>query len=163
MVYYAKFDKQFYIAAVYLTLCVLISVRIYTDHKTYDYYWLIPGILYWSLLSRRVFSILYLKLFKKPIFTANEYYVFDHFENIKYYWDDIDEIVAEENLLVVQLDDPAKYYSEIKVPFLKFKAFLKHKVFRRKLTYYIDLDLIDIKKGKHKMFVDTLNDLSIPA
>lgn len=46
---------------------------------------------------------------------------------------------------------------------MKFVAFVKHKVFKRKLTYCINLDLIDIKKGKHKLFMDTLNDLRMSA
>lgn len=162
MIYYARLNQRFYIAVVWLLIPILNLVRQY-QHGAYDYIWLILGILLWSLLARTVFFTLYLKLLKKPIFTANEYYVFDHFDSIKYFGDDIDELVGDGDLLVVQLNAPAKYYGEIKIPYLKFVAFVKHKVFKRKLTYCINLDLIDIKKGKHKLFMDTLNDLRMSA
>ncbi|MCR8556665.1 hypothetical protein KXD93_03385 [Mucilaginibacter sp. BJC16-A38] len=114
-----------------------------------------------SVYLRPVLTIFFLKVLKQPILTANDTYVFDHFERMKYYWEDIDEIVADDEKLQVQLHDPRKYVNQI--PYYRLIDLLKYKVFKIKPDFSIDMHLIKIKKGEHKLFLEKLDECSIAS
>lgn len=92
--------------------------------------------------------------------TANESFIFDHYENIKYYWDDIEEADSVGRSLQIHLFEPQKYFKEIKSPFYRFFSKLNYKLFKAKSIYTIDLSMLDTDKGE---LLNTLNDFSIAA
>ena len=99
--------------------------------------------------------------YKKPIFTVNEVFIFDYFNNIQYNWDDIKEVIATDDYLDIQLCEPEKYFKMIKSPFGRFMTKIYQGIFKIKSLYTIDINLLDIEKGKNKEFLDKLNEYSL--
>jgi hypothetical protein len=108
----------------------------------------------------RFIKCFYFAIKKKPVLTADEFFIFDQFENIKYYWDDIDEIVPFEHYLQIKLYKPERYIDKIKNPFYRSLKQIGYTVFRRTPSYSIDLNIVAIEKEENQKFLDTLNKLS---
>ncbi len=102
----------------------------------------------------------YFGISKNPVFTANNEFMFDHVENIKYSWEDIREIEAAEDSLTIYLFEPEKYLEKIENPLYKFSIGFKLAM-SEKPAYKINLDLLNIPAGKHDEFIQNLNKLSM--
>lgn len=95
--------------------------------------------------------------------TINESYIFDHFENIQYYWNDIEEVVTTNAALDIRLYKPAKYFPKIRNPFWRVITKIKYNRFNAKSLYKIDLNMLDIKKGENEKFLQILNEYSLSS
>ncbi|BAU54744.1 hypothetical protein MgSA37_02922 [Mucilaginibacter gotjawali] len=101
----------------------------------------------------------------KPMLTINESYIFDHFNDRKYYWTDIEDIVATgpRDLLQIYLYEPKIYPRTITTPIEKFlQSIIKRKP-KPNDSYFIDLSMVNFGWDKYDQFVDALNDYSIKA
>lgn len=163
MAYFARFSQTSFVSALWM-LTSLLNVNRHFDYRTRTgFEWVFFFIFFWSLFLPQLLTVLYFVLLKKPIFTANELYIYDHYEGIKYYWEDIEEIVADLDNIEVKLIDPVSYLKNRKRLFSKFRAMIKYYIFNSKPKFIIDTQFIIIKKGEHKLFIDALNNLSITA
>ena len=81
---------------------------------------------------------------------------------MKYYWEDVKDIVAgEDELLHIHLSEPQKYVN--KIPLYRLFSLIKYKMFKTDPDFSIDMNLIDIKKGEHKLFLEKLNECSLAS
>lgn len=94
---------------------------------------------------------------KEPLFEANETYVFDSVSNVKYYWNDIEAIDAneEDRVLYINVNDPAKYLSFFSNFYNRYHYYSK-----RKKRFNLDLDCV---KADMKNLITVLNNYSIQA
>jgi hypothetical protein len=99
-------------------------------------------------------QLLYLMLFKKPALSINEDCIFDGLDNVKYNWDDIDEVIESNTLLRIKLRDPRKYLNRIGDPLQKCIALLTFWLYNKKSPYVINLSLLDVN---NKELLKTLN------
>jgi hypothetical protein len=157
MTYYVKLGKYFFIQLFWL---IYSSIWVYKGYKFI--YWDLIFATFAVIVIPKILSAVYLKLFKKPAITVNEDYIFDHYKIMKYYWEDIDEVIASDAMLDIRLKEPQKYFKKIKNPFRIIFILLKYKVFKNQSLFTIDVQLLDIEKGKNKAFLDKLDELSIP-
>jgi hypothetical protein len=156
MTYYARLDKQFFARSILLAA----YIKFYSRYP-HELFWPIMVTLFAALVLPGIVIQLYLVLFKKPIFTANETFIFDHYAQIKYYWDDIEQVIYRpDEFLEIKLNEPKKYLRKLPNPIWRLRAFFVCYVLRRKFRYTINLDLLDIKKGENNLFINTLNQLS---
>jgi len=159
MNYYARLGKQFFISLCWVLIAIIYFSRFYkTDEKAILIIYAFLFVIYFS----RAIRLLYFAVLKRPIFSANESYIFDHYEYIKYYWDDIEEVVFDENDRVeIKLYEPGKYLRKIISPLWRLRAFIIYKLSRKASIYNIDLNLLIINKGENQLFRETLNNLSV--
>jgi hypothetical protein len=99
----------------------------------------------------------------KPAFTANISFIFDQYQNTKYYWEDIEEVIASDDYLQIKLTEPLKYLDKIGNPSRKFMKKLGYKLFKIKPSYSINIGILNIEKGGDEEFVEALNQFSITA
>jgi len=111
----------------------------------------------------RLNKLCYFWIKKKPTLSVNESFIFDQYDDVKYYWKDIAEIIASEDLLQIKLYEPEKYIDKVKNPFRRFIKQIWYKHFNKNPSYSINLDMVDIKEEERKKFIDTLNALSLAA
>ncbi|MDP9076014.1 MAG: hypothetical protein M3O71_01195 [Bacteroidota bacterium] len=162
MTYYTKLTQWFYSEILFLAFPILYEVKSYHQTGKFDFYGFLVTLLIWCVFLRPVLTIFFLKVLKRPILTANDTFIFDHYEGFKYYWKDIEEIVEEDGkILYVHLYEPRKYVNQI--PFYRLREFVKYKVFKIKPNFSIDMTLIKIKKGEHKLFLEKLDDCSLAS
>jgi hypothetical protein len=160
MTYYAKLGRAFFNQLFWLTYAA--SWIIIKLHKFG--YWDLVFVLLALMTLPVVIMLGYFKLFKRPIFKANEAYIFDCYNNIKYYWDEIEEVIpTADDFLQIKLYEPEKHLNKIKNPFQRFFREIGYRIFKKKPTYRINLAIIDIKKGENKNFLDMLDDYSVEA
>lgn len=107
-------------------------------------------LLFWYITWR----FLYLILFKKPALSINEDCIFDRMDNVKYNWNDIDEVIESNTLLRIKLRDPRKYLNRIGDPFQRCIALLTFWLYDKKSPYVINLSLLD---ANNKELLKTLN------
>ena len=166
MRYYLSFGKTFRISLLWLFFSVA-YIAIYASRdkpQTMDYFIVVLyGYLLISIILPRIIKFLYFIIRKRPALTVTESFVFDHYKNIKYDWNDINEIQASDNYLDIKLHEPWKYYGKIWNPFLRLKIMLLSNIFKNKSFYKIDIDILDIKKGENKKFLDAINEFSMAA
>src|SRR5580704_16321734 len=99
MDYELRFRSRFFAQ---LMLIPLYSwIFIFRPYQHHEYVWLIIGLIFTPIVlsSFRPITLIKLIIYKKPVLTVNQSYVFDHFQNIQYYWDDIEEAVQTDNTL----------------------------------------------------------------
>jgi hypothetical protein len=164
MRYYLRFGKAFRLSLLLLLYPGAYIAIYYSRHKPekMDYLLIVLySYLLVSIILPRIFKFIYFIIRKRPVLTANETFIFDHYRNIKYDWDDIKEIIATDNYLEIDLYQPEKYYLKIINPFFKVKIKLLSYLFKRKSFFKIDI--LDIKKGENKNFLDSLNEFSMGA
>ena|SRR6185437_1699544 len=116
-----------------------------------------------ALILPRLIKFFYFGIRKKLVLTVNKSFIFDHYENIKYYWDDIHEVIASGDYLLIKLYEPEKYLNKFDNPVRRFLKKAGYQLFKIKPSYSINLDIIDIRKEELKKFLDTLNAFSIAA
>jgi hypothetical protein len=161
MTYYSKFTQRFYNGVIWLILPILYAVKSYHQTGKFDLFWILMTLLFWCGHLRPVLTIFFLKVLNRPILTANDNFVFDHYQGVKYYWEDIDEIVADYETLHVQLNEPRKYINQI--PYYRLIDSLKYRLFKIKPDFSIDMYLIKIKKGENKLFLEKLDECSLAS
>ncbi len=84
---------------------------------------------------------LYMVISEKPALTLNSEFAFDHIKNIKYYWEDINELKITPSSVKISLDKPEKYVIKTKsLPYRMRKLFGLSK----KQSFSIDLDQVNI-------------------
>lgn len=104
---------------------------------------------------------LYIKLGKRPVLTINEAYIFDDLSNIKYYWNDISEVVETNDYLSIHLYQPTKYLYKIYNPLRWLVAVVTLGFFEKSSPYDIRLHMLDIPNRIE--FLEALNKFSIAA
>jgi hypothetical protein len=157
MTYYAKFGKVFYNRLIWLAYAVVWIVKEF-DRLTYsDLVFVALGVVTFPT----VIKVIYFNLFKKPIFIANAVYIFDCYNNVKYYWDDIKVADYKDDFLTIYLFLPEKYIKKTKNPFYWLLKVVQLYIFRQKSLYSINLNLLNIPLGKNAEFIRGLNELSM--
>jgi hypothetical protein len=116
-----------------------------------------------TLVLPWLIKFFYFGIRKKLVLTVNGSFIFDHYENIKYYWDDVEEVIASGDYLHIKLYEPEKYLDKCQNPFRRFLKKKVYQLFKIKPSYGINLDIINIKKDEQKKFLDTLNAFSMTA
>jgi len=157
MTYYLKFGKIFYNQLFWFSYAIIWIVK---DSNRFSY-WDLIFVFLGAITFPRLVILTYFKLLKKPVLIANDLYIFDCYKNIKYYWEDIDEIIATDDYLQITLCNPVKYLNKIGNPFFRLVAIVKYRFFKTKSLFSINLNILGIEKGKNKEFLDTLNDYSL--
>ncbi|NHA03205.1 hypothetical protein G7092_05345 [Mucilaginibacter sp. HC2] len=158
MKYYFRLSKNllgtFGIVLVYLSIAIIQILR-----KSDHFYYYVGPILCLMLIYLFVnnYKSVMLGLRKKPLLEANETYVFDGVNNIKYYWIDIDVIDADEDnrTLYIKVNDPAKYLKFFSNFYIRYLYYSK-----RKERFNINLSCV---KADMKNLITTLNNYSIQA
>ena len=158
MTVYLKLSKRFYTLLFCLVGTVYLVLKCYYSHG-----YIFGGIalVLFVICITTLITMLRFIFYKKPIFTVNEVFIFDYFNNIQYNWDDIKEVIATDDYLDIQLCEPEKYFKMIKSPFGRFMTKIYQGIFKIKSLYTIDINLLDIEKGKNKEFLDKLNEYSL--
>jgi hypothetical protein len=158
MTYYIKFGKSFFGQRSLSALIVLFSSMFFFSKNKHDYFYYITAGTYLLLLSiiiSRLVKLLYFFLRKKPVLIVNELYIFDCYDDEKFYWIDILEVVVETNsVLMIELNKPDKYLKKSKKLFSRF--------LKPRSRYYIPLHL-NLNEADAKEFTEKLNDYSIAA
>ena len=101
----------------------------------------------------------------KPMLTINESYIFDHYNDRKYYWNDIEDMIVTGpcDLLQIYFYEPKIYPRTITNPIEKFLPSIIKRKPKRNDSYFIDLSMVTFRWDKYDQFVDALNDYSIKA
>jgi len=99
---------------------------------------------------------------KKPLLTVNEFYLLDHQQNKKYYWNDIEEIVADRDQLLIEFKEITKNLNaNEKQP----KQHFFKRIWDGLLSRHADFSfyISDLAIDDRQVFLDTLDDYSIKA
>jgi hypothetical protein len=138
----------------------IVALNFFGSHK--DYY-LAFFILFVAIVTvlPQVIKFFYFWIGNKPVLTANRSFIFDQFKNIKYYWNDIDEIVVTGEYMAVKLYHPEKYLDEVRNPVQRFFKKWRYNRFHKKPNYGINMDIISVRAEEYNNFLNTLNQFSI--
>jgi hypothetical protein len=101
---------------------------------------------------------IYLVLYNKPTLVVNESYIYDLANEIKYYWEDIDEIYEDNAYLYIKLYKPGEYAGKIGGPIKKFINGLISNLYNT--PFVINVDMVDIHLVA---LLEILDDYSIKA
>jgi hypothetical protein len=136
------------------------ALNFFGNHKNYylSFFFLLVAIV--TVLPRLI-KFFYFWIGSKPVLTANRSFIFDQFKNIKYYWNDIDEIVVTGEYMVVKLYQPEKYLNKVKNPVQRYFKKRRYNRFHKKLYYSINLDIVGVKAADYSRFLNTLNEFSL--
>ena len=111
--------------------------------------------LFIAALRLAVYKNYFLLIFRnRPVLEANEIYIFDLANNIKYYWEDIDEIYEDNAYLYLKLYNPNKYLEKIRNPLKRFIIGVSGALFK------INIDMVNIN---HLALIEILDNYSIQA
>ena len=94
--------------------------------------------------------------------TVNEFYLLDHQQNKKYYWNDIEEIVADRDQLLIEFKEITKNLNaNEKQP----KQHFFKRIWAGLLSRHADFSfyISDLAIDDRQVFLDTLDDYSIKA
>jgi len=85
---------------------------------------------------------IYLMLNGKPVLIVNENYIYDLAKDIKYYWQDIDEIFEENSYLYIKLHKPNEYLEKLEGGVKRFIS----DVFSNKYNtpFVINADMVNV-------------------
>jgi hypothetical protein len=126
---------------------------------SFDFYFYLSAGIIWLLIIIiglvRMYAIIGLVLKKHPLLEVNEVWLYDYVNDIKFYWDDIEEISNDEYVLLLKAYDPSKYLNQFRRPIDSFYSYSK-----KKKVFKISLDYI---KADLKNLGETLNNFSIQA
>jgi len=104
--------------------------------------------------------LLFVWLQKTPVLTVNNVFIYDHLSDRKYYWEDVEDALAEEDYLRITLNENPKHPIR---PYNNVNRFML-KIFSRKpkkmTSFYIYIYVLDVIRDE---FLETLNNLSIAA
>jgi len=166
MSYYLRFSgKSFYINLIAAGLLVFIFIRycwVGRRHDAFDYFApaLFVGYMLFIHLPRYV-KFLYFVISKRPVLEVTDLFLFDHYKNIKYYWDDIELINASDSKLMITLYEPPKYFKEIVNPFSRFRTRILFQLYNETSLFKIDLGVLELKKSENQQFMNMLDELSL--
>lgn len=147
----------------FVVWCAIYLLQKRTLHQN-GYFFAVFVLILLSLIAlAKTVKFVYFWIAHKPVLTANRSFIFDQFQNIKYYWNDVDEIVITGEYMVVTLYHPEKYLDEIKNPVQRFFKKWRYERFRKKPSYSINLDIVGVKADEYNSFLNTLNEFSIIA
>jgi hypothetical protein len=94
-------------------------------------------------------------MLNKPILEIDEVCIFDCVKNIRYYWDDIDEVYQIGCILYIKTYDPEKYIGHFKNLLSRYYNYSK-----REKAFDVNLDCL---KVDIKMLLFQLDQYSIKA
>jgi len=143
--------------------CVFPFVSHFTErHK--DYYLILFFLIMLSItVLPKTIRFLYFWIAGRTVLTANRSFIYDQFKNIKYYWNDIDEVVVTGDYMAVKLYHPEKYLDEVKNLIQRSFKKMRYDYFHKKPSYSINLDIVDVKAEDYQKFLNDLNAFSIAA
>ena len=154
------FLRQIVGPLLFLVLCLVNLVgprRSHTD--SFFFYVYLSGAIIWLLLTvitfSRTYTVIKLALKKEPLLEANEIWLYDYVSGRKFYWDDIEEVISDNNVLEVKIHNSSQYLSAPKNLFRRL--FYKKK---SKEVFKIDLRYL---KANLENLTTTLNQFSIKA
>lgn len=113
----------------------------------------------WIVIIHNLFRQVRFKLSGQPAFTANKIFIYDHFKNKKYFWEDIEEVEISRRTMYIYFYDPQKYGKRVG----RISAFLIREGLtgREREACTIDLEHFAIPKRERQKFLDKLDRLSI--
>jgi hypothetical protein len=106
------------------------------------------------LIIKRNYNLIKLALTKQAILEVDETCIYDRVNNMKYCWDDIEEVTAIDDILLLLMYQPQEYTAKISA-IKRFRIYSK-----KKKAFRIDLDCV---KSTRKDLVNTLDDFSLRA
>lgn len=142
MNYYLKTGRFLILTPVWLLISLIGIYRsIHKEDYSSLWFWGITASIfaYWSV------KYWYKKIFKKPVLIINNEYIFERFDNVKYYWTDVKEVVMTGNYLFIHLYKPWKYIFRINNPLKILIAITSLCIFKKISPFYISLYPIEIK------------------
>jgi hypothetical protein len=118
--------------------------------------WLVIAFIRWSIYRKYA----YLIFNNKPALSVNENFIYDFARDIKYDWDDIDEIYEDNGYLVIKLSRPIEYLARIKNPVQRFIKRIFSGNDASWLEYTINIDMVKVNPDA---LLRILNDYSLEA
>ncbi|SEO82466.1 hypothetical protein [Mucilaginibacter sp. OK283] len=102
----------------------------------------------------RNYNLIKVALTKQAVLEVDETCIYDRVNNMKYCWDDIEEVTAIDDILLLSMYQPQGYVA-------KTSAIKRFRIYsKKKKAFRIDLDCV---KSTRKELVNTLDDFSIRA
>jgi len=158
MTYYLKFGRYFFLILTQFIISIVWIIKDYIkDYHIWPWFWPTIALIFGFYLVK----FLYKKLFNKPALVINELYILDNVNNVKYYWDDINEVIETDDFLYIYLYDPKKYLSKINNPVRRIGPVISLYFFKKRTPYQIGLHTIKINDRKE--FLELLNNYSIAS
>lgn len=128
-----------------------------------DYFLIFILLFLFAVILPQTIKFFYFWISKKPVFTANRSFIYDHFNNIKYYWVDINELVVANEYMAVKLYHPENYLDNVKNPFRRVIRKLMYNLFHINPRYGINMDIIDVPAEENQNFLNNLDTFSATA
>lgn len=140
MKYYLKF-RLTKLTLFGLAYTVILIAHVIRDSR--DKFYLIALAIY-SLVWIYIISIysrqFVLGITRKPLLEFNEQYIDDNVTKMRYYWNDIKKVEAQDNVLAIYFYEPEKYMSQVKTVWKRWMI-----VNRKKQYLKINIDFLDTK------------------
>lgn len=159
MKYYFKFGKRLkyntFNVLVWLTICCIHVFWPRSSEHGHFYLWIGAfWVIMTFLIVMRNYNLIKVALTKQAVLEVDETCIYDRVNNMKYCWDDIEEVTAIDDILLLSMYQPQGYVA-------KTSAIKRFRIYsKKKKAFRIDLDCV---KSTRKELVNTLDDFSIRA
>ncbi len=165
MKYYLTFSRTSYINLIFGVIYILILLKYFwigQRHEAINYFiaTCFVGYLVFFVLPRLA-KVLYFCILKRPILETNDVFIFDHYKNIKYYWNDIEKINTTNSRITLTLREPHKYFREIANPFSRLRTRVLCDLYNETALFKIDISILEFNEKENTRFLQTLDELNI--
>ncbi len=163
MKYYCKAWKAFFNTFAFFILWIIIAcfhIFLPTESEKrngnhfYFYLLCVWGIMLISHIIRNYrYIVLWIK--NEAILEVNEVYIFDCVHRVKYFWDDIKEVMGEGQVLYISVHDTEMYLPQFKTQISRYYHYSK-----ARKAFILPINCV---KAKIDVLINTMNDYSIKA